>query len=375
MPSLLKKINNKKIAFWLPASIFLLVLLLPGCLDVIEIEVPESDRERLTIQGRLIIGDPATVQVKISKLFDFTAIGKRPVNAQSVKLFDEDDNFVELDDNGLGNYSLTIPADYPGFKIALGKGYWIEVKTFDGRVMESAIEKGFPVPEPDGLNFRMIEKPVLDLTGKLSPKEFIQFVVSTPLQTADPRPQLHLGWEAQWTFKVLDSPYHPLVEQKTCYITQELGINSLKIFDPGSSVDPYLKDYSIYETEVTRNFAEGLYFTVIQESLSETAYTYFDQVAKNTDRTGSMFESPPGAVISNFRNIGDDSDQVFGFFYVTQQDTIRKYVRPADVGSPPFYCPPPGGIFTQSGDCADFICCDCLSVKNSTTKIPGFWEE
>lgn len=356
--------------------LFCVLALLSGCLDVIDVKVPDSEKEILVIQGKLIIGQPSFAQLRISRLFDFTPAGKRPVNARSVVLYSEDGQSIELEDDGLGNYSLYIPADDPDFTVALNKNYWVRIETFDGRTFESKPEKGNAVPRAESLDFELYTLTRVDSDGFTRSQEMIRFLLNTPLRSSGAGNELQrVGWQSEWTFKVLDSPFEANVVQKTCYVTQALDVTGIKVVDSDELLGDYLSGYAVYENAITRNFAEGLVYTAIQESLSEDAYTYFSQIAQNVNRTGNMFESPPGAVISNMRNLNDEEEETYGFFYVTEQDTIRKYIRPADVGNPPLYCPPPGGLLTQSGLCADFICCDCSSVDNSTTEVPDFWEE
>jgi hypothetical protein len=313
--------------------------------------------------------------VKIGKLFDFTANSKQPITARRVTLLDEDGRSIELEDLGLGNYALNIPRDHPDFPVELGKYYHLRVETFDNRTFESEPEQGVAVPKMQNLSYRFVERLWPNALGEFTPREIIQFNIDTPLRTEETGSELFLNWQTEWTFKVLDSPFQPGIEQKTCYITENLGITSINLIDSRSYTTDSLSDHAVYENIVSRHFGEGLVFTVIQRSLSEKAYTYFEQVAENTFRDGSMFERPPGRVISNFYNINDSEEETFGFFFVTEQDTIRRYISPEEVGSPPFYCPPPNGIVTQSGYCAESICCDCLSVERSTLTVPDFWEE
>lgn len=346
-----------------------------ACLDEIDVNVPSSGPEQYVIQGKVIIGSPTQVHVRISKLFDFTASTKSPIKARWVRLYDEDGNYLELEDGSQGDYYLTLDSNDPNFPIALGRGYYMELSTFDGRLYRSDIEKGIPVPKADKLSYELVDLPAFDAQGRVVLTEHVQYRISTPLAANETSPRAYLNWLTEWTFKVNDSPYQTNVDQKVCYITEQLGITSFNSLDPNALAEEYLEDQIIYENLVLRNYAEGLYFTVIQESLTETAYEYYRQIGQNTDRSGSMFDEPPGSIVSNIKNTEDEKDKAFGFFYVTQQDTIRTYVSPQSVGSPPFYCPPPQGIVTQSGNCADLICCDCLSVANSTVSLPSFWEE
>lgn len=352
------------------------LLFLPACLDTIDIDTPISNQESLVIQGRLVVGETSLAEVKLSKLFNFTAEGKQPVNARSATLFDEDNNSIELEDRGLGNYSLQISADDPNFQVISGKSYGIRVNTFDGRTFESALEKANPVPEMQSIDYRLVAREIVNPAGTLTTQELLQYTVTTPIRSAEViSDNIRLGWDYFHTFKVNDTPFQQGIEQKVCYLTQNLNVTDIKVVDAGALTADLLENYELYETIVSRVYGEGLYFNLIQESLSESAHEYFTQVAENTGRTGNMFEAPPGKVVTNIRNINDPDDEAFGFFYATQQDTLRKFVDPELIGSPPAYCPPPGGLLRENGTCADPICCDCISVPNSSTAKPHYWVE
>lgn len=361
---------------WKVGGLLMVLLgMMASCLDAIDLETPPNNEESLVIQGKLVISDPSIVEVKLSRLFTFTAEGKRPVNAQSVILFDEDNNSIDLEDQGLGSYYLRIPADEPGFQIDLGKSYSIQVKTFDGRTFQSDFEKAEPVPRIESVDLAIVEREQINAAGTTNLVDYLQYQVSTPLRTSEAAGNTRLGWEFQHTFKVSDTPIDRDVEQKICYVTENLNVTDISVIDAEALTADRLENYAVYEAMISRFYGEGLYFSLVQESLSETAYEYFSQVAENTGRTGNMFEAPPGKVITNIRNINDETDEAFGFFYVTQQDTMRRYVSPESVGSPAAYCPPPQGLTRENGSCADALCCDCLSVSNSTVTKPSYWVE
>lgn len=362
-------------AIWYFGIITLVSVMLSGCLDTIDIESPINNEESLVIQGKLVVGNPSVIEVSLSRLFNFTAEGRRPVNARSVTLFDETGNTVELEDYGLGSYFLNIPMGDPDFTVSLGDAYGIKVVTFDGRTFESTLETANPVPRMESVSYRLVERELVNAAGTVNTVNYLQYSVNTPLAVSEASENVRLGWEFRHTYKVNDTPISPTVTQKVCYISENLNVTDIKVIDASVLTADRIDDYPLYETSVTRVYGEGLYFTLIQESLSETAHEYFNQVAENTGRTGNMFEAPPGKVVSNIRNVDDELDEAFGFFYVTQQDTIRQYVDPALIGSPPAYCPPPGGLVRENGSCADPICCDCESVPNSTTTKPSYWTE
>ncbi len=86
-----------------------------------------------------------------------------------------------------------------------------------------------------------------------------------------------------------------------------------------------------------------------------------------------MFESPAGKIQSNFANIDDPEDEVFGFFFVSDTAAIHLSIDSTVVGSmgrfcPPNVPPPPGG------GCPVLICYDCLTSDGASTVRPSLWK-
>ena len=109
--------------------------------------------------------------------------------------------------------------------------------------------------------------------------------------------------------------------------------------------------------------------------MSEGAYNYWNQISQVIDRDGNMFEPPAGRILSNFRNVEDNSqaENAYGYFFATQIDTSRLYVAPEDVGAPTAYCPWPVAQISSPGSCPRFPCCDCLLENGSQLSKPTYW--
>ena len=90
-----------------------------------------------------------------------------------------------------------------------------------------------------------------------------------------------------------------------------------------------------------------------------------------------MFEAPAGRIRSNFQPIDENSkDEVFGYFYATQEDTTRIFVDPSLADFPAMFCPGPPTPQPFGARCLPrFPCCDCLLEQGSTLQKPDFWEE
>jgi len=350
------------------------LLFFTSCLDQIELKIPRGFDETLIIQGVLIEGAPARFELTVTRLFDFTVESLTRVNVSEVILSDEAGNTVEIDRVGTGLYR-TIFDGSQSVTIAAGQSYKVNVRTFDGRRYESSLEPLLNVPAIDSLQIKGIQKEFTYADGRTTVVDsLVRLSVNTPVRLLDTEEPVSLKWDLRRVYKVTDTPIESGVVPKTCYITDELGIATLKLFDARSLQNSRLDDYEIYDQLFDFSMGEGLYFEVIQSSLSSTAFTYFNQMRQILEREGNMFEAPAGKLVTNFVNTENPEEEVFGFFYATSTDTARIYVSPDFARHPAPACPP-GTLVNPDGSCAAPTCCDCLSAENSTTTPPPFWTE
>lgn len=363
-------------------GILLISLLLTwGCLEQIDLEVDPEFQLNTVIQGKLVIGNPSTVFVRISRLFDFSGNGRENVLVRYVRLFDDQGNEVDLERGEVvGNYSIELAPDDPRMPIEQGRSYYIEVSTFDGNIYRSQPETIQPVPEVTDLTYQEIQKEILGADDVLRESPFIEFRLTTPLDA--PNGDIYLRWIAERTIKLTDTPESSEVPDdgqpnKVCYITERGDLRSLPVASSTTFAGEVV-DFPVYEELKNHLFSEGYVLTVYQESLSELAYNYWRDVGSLINRQGTIFEPPVGKVRSNLSNVQEDGPEPFGFFYVTQQDTARIYIAPEDVGNPPMRCPipPPSTPSPGFSYCASNpVCCDCLSVPGSQLTPPDFWIE
>lgn len=346
-----------------------------SCLEQIDLEIPKGFEDTIVVQGSLVMGDPSIVRVEVSRLFDFTteSLTER-TNVRVVNLIDEQGNSIELEEINLGRYGLSIPKGST-FEVAAGKSYKIALSTFDGRSFESSLEALLPVPEIQSLTPSALEKSFIINDTEVEVDSFVQFRLNTPLQANNANEKSYLRWKYFRTFKVTDSPLSisVLSQSKTCYVTEQLDQGGVSIFNGNDLEQGNLEDLLIYETIPNGVFAEGYYLQVIQESLTQSAFEYWDQVSQVIDRDGNIFQSPAGKIKTNFANVNDPSEEVHGYFYATMHDTIRVFVDTLTANNPDQLCPPQ--VPPPPSGCPVLICCDCLSVGGSTLDIPHFWDQ
>ena len=345
-----------------------LLIFCSSCLEKIDFERPDTIKDGIVIQAKLIKGSPSIIEVSTTTLFDFFSIPKN-LPAEAVILIDEDNNQIELDKNQPGFYSLEIPEDHPDFKIEYGKRYKLRIELLS-RVYESDWEIIQPTPEPDQLEVKIVEIDVLNNIGKIVKREALEFYISTDLKASNNSDNALLLWELVGVSKITDGPI-PIAcnvsideVSKSCYV-EFPPIENFKTFNGPAFSRDRIEDFPILRLSFTSLLSEGYYLEVHQQATTQAAYDYWSSVSLAVDREGEVFQEPAGDINSNIINTEDSDKRVFGFFYATEQKTIRVYVDPELANNPPKFC---------TASLSD-VCCNCENFENSTSVKPEWWTE
>lgn len=339
-----------------------------GCIDEISLPEAEENASKLVIQGSLIHGNPARVEVFISQSDAFPEYGNlSPVAASQVRLLDASGNSLDIPPVEAGTYQLSIPSA-GNFSVATGNTYQLEVALPNGQVYRSSPEPLLPVPSLTGMNTQVITRQELNNIENLVEVPYLQIKVSTPLLAENQDQKSYFKWGFEGTYQFVEStPPSPLIPQNTCYIPVALELENIHVLNGFEVNADFLSDYTVFEERIDYKFSLGFYMTVYQQSLSESAFRYWNQVREVSQRSGSLFEVPPGRVTSNLRNLGDPEEEVLGFFYATAIDTSRWYISPQAADLPSGYC----NNFEYSE--GPETCRDCLRWPGATLVRPDFW--
>ncbi len=351
-----------KFRFILLAALAMMVF---GCLDEIDFDVPAENQTSLVIQGRIVKGNPHNIRIEVERLFDFNG-GSSYIRVQYVRITNDLGQSIDLPNSSLGIYEMPIPVGDPDFEIRTGGSYMVTVQTLDDRKYETNFETLHPVPEVSNVTPVAIQREVIT-TGGTEFRDGVQFLLNSPLAVSGETEKARINWQVTRTYKLTD------IISQTCYITDNVNVEEVKPFDGNVLGIDELVDYPLYEATTGFQYRQGLYLNIFQQSLSEGAFQYWDQIDKLLERNGNMFESPVGEIVSNFENVLDPDEDVFGYFYATEIDTFHVAVDSMFTNSPGNYCPPPLPP-PPGGGCAVEICCDCLVAPISTTTRPNYWQ-
>jgi hypothetical protein len=289
-----------------------------------------------------------------------------------VVLIDEFNNGIDIPMQAPGIYELELIPGASGLEVRRGGAYQLSVSTPDGRNYLSTFETLRSVPEPLGVRTLTARRDVLNEVGNIVDQAYIRFLLTTPLKTTAGEIPSYLKWDFTGTYKfresTLSGPFPP--GAKTCYINEALNLENVVVFDGTEARQDILRDFFILEEPFDYRFSEGFYLTLRQQSLSEEAFRYWNEISKVVNISGNFFEAPPGKVQGNFRNVDNAEEDVSGYFYATEETIFRLFIPPGNEPPSPF-CP----LTISSAASVDTTCMDCLLRAGSTTIKPDFWEE
>ena len=368
-------LKNKILILFLTVSIPL--FLFTACLDEIMFTSDATNEQNLVIEAKLIRGNPSTIQVQVSQIATLEIEANAqiiPVEVKEVQLINNLGESLNLQRRDIGAYQAAIFPNSSLFSVAVGQEYQVQVLTLEEDEIASTFEPLLPVPAMESIGFEVKEGITLDRFENETIFEYLEYHLSTPLETLTHSERPFLKWNFEACYQIWDLPppqvIPPFPPADVCYVKEKLNIEKVVIFDGRNAATNRLEQFAVLEELLNSRYAYGHYLTILQERLSKGAYEYWSQVNQITERTGSLFEVPAGEIEGNFSMLSQPDQRVYGYFYVVEQDTLRLKVTPEELDYPDFLC----DEFIHTYFTAPSQCKDCLLWKNSSFTRPDYWE-
>ncbi len=125
-----------------------------------------------------------------------------------------------------------------------------------------------------------------------------------------------------------DGAMHPMrdpFEFYTCWNT--LRINNIYTFSTKHSQSNTIHKYPLnYVSERTLRLQVRYSLLVRQYTLSDEAFQYWDQMKKQNQESGGLYETQPSHIRGNIYNINDLDERMLGFFNVSSSSEKRIFI-------------------------------------------------
>jgi len=386
----------------MPASrtglvILLIIVLVPGCVEPYTPDIRES-QESLVVEG-LLTDQPGFQTIYLSRSSPFSDPGFIPESYCQVRVVDENGNSYWFYEQEKGVYGGGMTAS----QLVRGTAYKLTILTADGKKYESDYETlSSPCPSIDSVYF---EIKTVETSDPEEPLEGIQFYIDIEAgedQARNYRWELVETWE-YYAANIIQYYYdglylHVMPDPFTYYRCWYTGrINNIYTSSTKNSVSNRIYRYPLHFVSSQTNRLQIRYSLLVKQfSLSDDAYQYWDQMRRQQQESGGLYETQPSQIRGNVYNINDPDELVLGFFNVASSSEKRIFVdvhrefrfpridctldtvNNMNEIPPPVYYPvfmrslSPMGVGPPYG-VGRGICFDCTSEGGSIVK-PYFWE-
>ncbi len=385
----------------MPASRIIPVILLIGilittCVEPFTPDIKES-QELLVVEG-LLTDQPGNHYVYVSRSSPFNDPVLLPEERCLVMVVDDKGNSYLFNEQEPGAYSCWMTSN----QLIQGTAYKLIIHTGKGKVYESDYEiLQSRCPPIDSIYFEIENRETADPE---QPMQGIQLYIDLDAGEDQPR---NYRWELVETWKYYAAHYiqyyydgtlHHMPDPMLYYKCWYTGrINNIYTMSTKQMLSNEIRKYPLnYVSNRTNRLRIRYSLLVRQYTLSDDAFAYWDQMRRQNQEGGGLYEKQPSQIQGNVYNIDDPDEKVLGFFNVSSStekriyvddinefsfpgpdcilDTIKSLKEIPDYMSYPVYMisvsemgdGPPYGI--GSG-----MCFDCTTGGGTNVK-PDFWE-
>lgn len=358
---------RKRNTMGLGGIILSMILCMFGCVDTIDIELPTTTSGRLVIEGSIERGpDEYSIRASVRRTAQDVLDIVLELEQADISLIMNEEEILFLENNE------TLILDIDDFHARYGANpsdaqFRIRAVLEDGRVFESTNQQVINPAKFSNLEIEMKERSIVNSAGILVKEEFVELLVNTSLEN-DEAEKLSFVWEASGVYEFVEVAWtdDPGFFPATCYVDVPAPPNEVNVLLATDIGGESLEKHKIAETVVDFRFVSGYYYTVLQKTVDVQTGKYWEQVAANITREGTLFDPPAGRIVSNIRNIADEQDEVLGYFYAAGIDTVRYLTTPEETGFQLHPC---------SIDPTLDFCCDCITnIFNSSLSKPSYWD-
>jgi hypothetical protein len=369
------------------------VIILPCCVEPFTPEIKES-QNALVVEG-FLTDQPGIQSIGIYRASPFSNPMLIPDNNCEVRVADKAGNIYQFYTYGDGVYRNWMTE----LQLVAGTAYKLIVNTIDGNQYESDYQT-IPSPSPsiDSLYF---EIETVGTSDPEQPLQGIQFYIDIDAGEGQPRNYM---WELVETFEYhsdrpathyYDGVIHGMPDPYLYYYCWYTGrIKNIFTATTKYSDRNRIMRYPLYYVSNQTDRLKIKYSLLVKQyCLGDDAFNYWDQMRKQQQEGGGLYETQPSQLKGNVYNVNDPSETVLGYFSVSSSleerifaDVHREIFFPAEdceliiinsLDQMPVYNSVPIYLFSFSPT-GGFPygharrCFDC-TMKGGSNVRPSFW--
>ncbi|RRB03785.1 DUF4249 domain-containing protein [Larkinella rosea] len=298
----------------------LVSLIIGSCVDPYRPPAISAPNTYLVVDG--FLNGAGTSSIRLTRTQNLSD-GKKPTveTKATVKVEGEKGGSQTFVDKGDGTYTLE------NGNLQFGQKYRVSIKTAAGRNYQSDYVVIKKTPKIDEVSWKVLQN------------EGIQFYVSTHDETNSTK---YYRWEYEETWEFYSAFYSRVEYLKKAFVTRMDDINhcwgSLKssgIF-VGSTTqltqDVINKAPLLFVSRTASNRLKYRYSLLVKQyAQTAESFEYWQNLKKNTESLGSIFDPQPFQVIGNIHGITDPTESVVGYLSGYSVEEKRIFVNSSEL--------------------------------------------
>jgi len=384
--------------------LFIFTLMLIALCGCIERYSPEEEQLKI---GSLVVSAhlnniPGMQTISLSRSVSIEKSVFDPVSGCYVEVERSDGEIRVFEETDPGYYGCELDELF----FQNGGEYHLVLVSPEGQRYESGYETLHPATEIEDVYYELESLPTSE-PGEND--QGIRFFIDFEIGQDSGR---YLRWQMQETFEILNPDYETRMYGKdrrwhdvtssqkwlNCWLTND--VYEIHTLDVGNfEGDIYRNQPLNFVSGSTWKLLHRYSLLVRQYSQSEEAFWYWNELAKNVQSKGGLFDTQPALTPSNICNVGDEEEVVIGYFSISGVSEKRIFVGQVpglEIYRDPYFCSP--GVFprflwnypsdllpfyvayanimgiSESGEVRDW-CVDCRYRKGSSGEKPEFWDQ
>lgn len=306
--------------------ILLITVLITTCVEPFTPDIKES-QELLVVEG-LLTDQPGYHYIYVSRSSPFNDPELLPEEQCLVMVVDDKGNSYLFNEQEPGEYSCWMTSN----QLIEGTAYKLIIHTAKGKVYESDYELlQSRCPLIDSIYFEIENRETSDPER---PMQGIQFYID--LEAGEDQPR-NYRWELAETWKYyaahyiqyyFDGALHHMPDPMLYYKCWYTGrINNIYTMSTKQMLSNEIRKYPFnYVSNRTNRLRIRYSLLVRQYTLSDDAFAYWDQMRRQNQEGGGLYEKQPSQIQGNIYNIDDPDEKVLGYFNVSSSTEKRIYV-------------------------------------------------
>jgi hypothetical protein len=339
--------------------LFFVVTLFFACIDEYNLNF-DTEQRSYVVDGILTdsLGEQI-IEVSLSAIIGYANDNVlTPVEGCQVSVLDDLGSVYFFLEKEPGIYARTM-------KGIPGRSYQLEVITPDEKTLRSRPETLHPAPPLGTLTSNVYTRDFINIAGNNDREERLSLQMNLNVEGLPEKP--YVRWRAEGVYELQESS----LQARICYIRTRPDLNNIRIFDTSTLPDGNLFDEPFLDVLLDYKFSRKYCVHVLQYSISEEEFRYWQTLKDIVDVDGSLFDPPPGTVRGNLQNINSPDEIVLGYFSVAGVSYQRYFITPASLGLA--FIEPRCGSFNPFQPTPS-ECLNCTVIGGSSAVKPWYWE-